>query len=74
MGAWLSRMWNDEAAFDTAVRTLGRGAVALLGYLVQQGVIPTGIDGGGGKFGPLLMALAFFVPAGQRNPAPPANG
>jgi len=61
-------IWTDEVAFKTACATVGRFLIAFAGWLVDQGFIPTGISGGGQRFGLLAMALAFLVPAGRPNP------
>lgn len=64
-------LWTDEAAFKTAAATWGRFLFAFAGYLIDQGVIPTGVAGGGQRFGILMICLAFLVNAGQRNPGMP---
>ncbi len=66
MGAWLRRLWSDEEAFRTMFAAGGRFAIAFLGYLMESGVVPTGVEGGGDKYGRLLMVLAFLVPAARR--------
>lgn len=66
MKAWLLRWWNDEAWFAAQLHASWRFAIALIGYLMQQQVIPTGIDGAGEKYGALLMILPFLVAAGNK--------
>jgi hypothetical protein len=67
MGQLLRRLWNDEAAFRTAMRSVVRFGIAFLGYLLEQGIVPTGIPGGGSRYGMLLIVLAFLVSAGKQN-------
>jgi hypothetical protein len=72
MAQFFRRLWNDEAAFRTAMRTGLRFGVAFLGYLMEQGIVPTGIPGGGSRYGMLLIVLAFLVSAGKQNADLPA--
>ncbi len=68
MGTWLRRMWTDEVAFKIAVLTVFQFAVALIGYMMQTGMIATGVPGGGQKYGAFLTAVAFlvrYVPVGS---------
>ena len=67
MLSFFKNIWTDEAAFKTACATVGRFLIAFAGYLIDQGWVPTGVAGGGQRFGLLAMVLAFLVPAGQRN-------
>jgi len=69
MAQFFRRLWNDEAAFKTAMRSGFRFVVAFLGYLMDQGIIPTGVPGGGNKIGMFLIVLAFLVSAGKQNPS-----
>lgn len=62
-------LWTDEAAFKTALATWGRFLFAFVGYLIDQGLIPTGVAGGGNRLGMLMIVLAFLVNAGQKNPS-----
>jgi hypothetical protein len=76
MAQLFRRLWNDEAAFRTAMRSGLRFGIAFLGYLMEQGIVPTGVPGGGSKYGMLLIVLAFLVSAGKQNadvPATPAR-
>ena len=73
MAQFFRRLWNDEAVFKTAMRSGFRFVVAFLGYLMDQGIIPTGVPGGGNKYGMLLIVLAFLVSAGKQNPSVPAT-
>jgi len=61
----ISKFLWDETAFIRYTRTILAG----LGMAMQEGVIPTGIDGGG-KWGALLVVLAFFLGAGDKNQPP----
>jgi hypothetical protein len=72
MAQFFRRLWNDEAAFRAAMRTGLRFGVAFLGYLIEQGIVPTGIPGGGSRYGMLLIVLAFLVSAGKQNADLPA--
>lgn len=72
MAQLFRRLWTDEAAFRTAMRSALRFAIAFLGYLLEQGIIPTGVPGGGSKYGMLLIVLAFLVSAGKQNDGLPA--
>jgi len=73
MRSWLARVWNDEEAFKRAARIGFRGLLAFTGYLLDMGIIPTGIDGGGGRFGLLGIVLGFFVPSSRIAPPKPAG-
>jgi len=65
MGQWLRRFWNDEVAFRTTLRSGFRFLIAFVGYLMDQGIVPTGVPGGGNKYGMLLIVLAFLVSSSQ---------
>ena len=67
----LRLLWTDETAFKTTAATVGRFLFAFIGYLMEQGVIPTGVANGGSRFGLLMIVMAFLVNAGQKNPGPP---
>lgn len=64
-----ARQWINKFLFDPTyftdfsqyIRSGFRFSLAMLGYLMQIGIIPTYIDGGGQKYGPALMVLAFLV-------------
>ena len=55
----------DPATFRRSLRSI----VAMVGLLMQEGIIPTGVDYGG-KYGTLLVALAFLI-RGSRYDEPP---
>lgn len=44
-----------------------RGLIVVVAVLFSQGVIPTGIDGGGQKVSDALMVVAVTLAAGQKN-------
>ena len=62
-------LWRDEARF----RAAARGLLAFLGFMVQQGVVPTFVDGAGKWLGPMLIAAALFVTS-RKAPPPLAVG
>lgn len=62
----LHRLLWDEGYFTTHAATGLRFGVALAGYLMDQGIIPTGIDGGGDTYGKLGMVLAFLIPSTRK--------
>ena len=59
----LRRFLLDETAF---VRW-SRAALFGLGEAMREGLIPTGVSGGG-KYGVVLMLAAFMLGAGDKNP------
>lgn len=61
----IKSFFYDASAFRRYVRT----ALFVVGELMRQGMIPTGVSGGG-KYGIILQAVALFVGAGQMNPRP----
>lgn len=64
----LRKLLWDESAFQRYARAF----LFLVGELVRQGVIPTGIEGGG-KYGVILQAIAFLVTAREWSLPPEAN-
>ena len=74
MFTWVKKFFTDVARFLDVALHLGRKfphyarfGIAFIGYLVQRGDIPTFIQGGGTKFGPLIMIAALLIRAGEFN-------
>lgn len=59
-----------ELLFDAAVaRRFGRYIIFLLGAGIQQGIIPTGVNGGG-KYGIYISGIALLI-SSQPKPQQP---
>jgi len=61
MGTWLTELWRDESKFKGALR----GLLATAGALAAT--LPPETLAGWGKYGTVLMALAMFLRAGDKN-------
>ena len=61
MITWLKGILEDEAKFKAALR----GLIATAGALAVT--LPPGALAGWGKYGTILMALAMFLKAGDKN-------
>lgn len=48
-----------------------RGILVCIAVMFSNGVIPTGVDGGGRKVGDALMVIAVTLAAGQKNDEAP---
>ena len=44
-----------------------RGILVCLAVMFQNGVIPTGVDGGGRRVGDAILVIAVTLAAGQKN-------
>jgi hypothetical protein len=67
---WIKHFLFEESAFLKVARRFPAGLrflIAFLGWCMDQGYIPTGIPGGGQKYGSLIMVLALLVRAGEFN-------
>lgn len=47
-----------------------RGILVCLAVMFQNGVIPTGVDGGGRRVGDAILVIAVTLAAGQKNDEP----
>lgn len=69
------QFWTDPAVASRVWRYLGRVGIALAGYAVSVGIIPTGVDGGQ-QWGLLIATLGqSLIPSSpltlQPQPMPP---
>ena len=62
MKTWFTKFWNDTESFESVCRVVARLGVAIVGGLIGNGTIPTGIDGGN-MWGPIISALGLAIPA-----------
>ena len=58
MGSWLRHLWDDEEFFCHSLNSVTRLGMIGIGWLFENGVLPTGVSAGGKKLGPLLILLS----------------
>lgn len=80
MRAWLSRFWNDEAAFLSRMIALKRFGLAFVGFVIDRGWLPVPLPGdvSNHTVGTGIIVAAFLFATGERNrppatPAPPPD-
>lgn len=58
-----------------SAQTIGliRGGIMILAVLFSQGVVPTGVDGGGQRVADALTVVAVSLAAGQKNDSEKKN-
>ena len=66
MLTWFHAWLYDEDRFKAGVIALVRGLVAGVGYCLDQQLIPTGIPGGGEKYGRALFVVAMLITQRRR--------
>jgi hypothetical protein len=63
MFEWIRIFLYDKSGFERICRS----SAFFVGYLMQSGVIPTGIPDGGKILGPILMGTSLIITAGEKN-------